>query len=414
MLQESLTRQVQPVDGSAEGPWGPTDAEQTEQTEQPRPWRQAAIAAAVVWVGSHLGYLVVNLLAWRVGGLPDPERLLTMLSAWYRWDTGHYVRIADYGYGVNEIDRAFFPLYPVLIRGASYILPGSTALAALVLSNVACLGALVMIHRLTAKEFGSSIADRTIYFFIAFPTAFFMSAPYNTSLFVLLAAGFLYLIRSGHWWWAAVLGGLATATRSSGVLLALPFLYEYLRQRDFQIRRIRFDVLAVGGIFGGLAAFTAYCWYRFGDPLAYVHAQHFWGRTFRWPWQSIYDTFEQIIINPKMSHYQLTNLQDLWAALLVLTLLTLAVVGPWKFRRDQLYLVLFGFAVALFPLFNGTSFGEGRPIISTSRHLLEVVPAFMVLARIGTNRYVERIYVPAAVMAQAVLLAIFLHYDWVA
>jgi len=368
----------------------------------------------VVWVGSHVGYLSVNLLAWRVGRLPDPGGLRYLLTVWYRWDTGHYVRIADFGYGVNELDRAFFPLYPILIKGANYILPGTGNFAALVVSNVACLGALMMIHRLTELEFDGAVAERTLYFLIAFPTAFFLSAAYNTSLFVLLAVGCLYLIRKGRWWTAAVLGALATATRSSGVLLVLPFLYEYLRQRDFQIRRVRLDILAAGGIFGGIAAFSAYCWRAFGNPLAYVDAQHFWGRTFHWPWESIYKTVESIVVNPKLSQYQLTNLQDLLAVVLIFTLLTLAVVGPWKFRRDQLYLVIFGFAVALFPLFNGTAFGDARPIVSTSRHLLEAVPAFMVLAMIGANRHIERVYVLAATMAQAVLLAIFFHYDWVA
>lgn len=383
----------------------------SEDRANGRPWRRAAFAALVVWVGSHLGYLAVNAFAWRVGRMPSPAAH-DLLLAWYRWDTGHYVRIADHGYGVEEIDVAFFPLYPLLIKAATFVLPGSTQFAALVVANVACFGALMMIYRLAEDEFGRSVAERTVYFLIAFPTAFFMSAAYNTSLFLLLAVGSLYCMRRGNWWLAGLLGAFASATRSSGLLLVLPFLYEYLRQRGFQLRKIRLDILAGGTMFAGVAAFAAYCWIALGDPLAFSHIQARWGRTFHWPWESLYNAAVATFQAPSETEYFLTNVLDLAAVLGVLGLLVLCVIGPWKFRSDQRYLVVFGVAIVVFPLFAATT-NDPRPIVSSVRYAMEVFPAFIVLAMIGANRHFERIYVLSAVALQAMCLAVFMHYDWI-
>ena len=378
-----------------------------------RPWLRAAKLAAIVWIGSHLGYLAVNLMAWRVGRMPEPG-LRQLLSAWYKWDTGHYVRIAEKAYSASELDPAFFPFYPILIKVFGFVIPGGTQFDALVVANVACFGLLMMLHRLTTLEFGNNVAERTLYFLVAFPTAFFLSAAYNTSIFMLLSISVLYHLRKGSWWTAGLLGVLATATRSSGVLLVLPFAYEYMRQRDFQIRRIRPSILAGGVMFAGIAAFSAYCWYALGDPIAYSTAQVHWGRSFHWPWESLWRTAANIWKGPKLDQFTLTNELDLAAVLFILGLLTLALVGPWKFRRDQAYLIIFGFATAIFPLLFSSGPANTLPIVSMSRHVVEAFPAFMVLAAIGAHRSVERIYILAALPLQAVLLAIFMHYDWVA
>lgn len=377
------------------------------------PWRRAAFAAMVAWVGAHIAYLAVNVFAWRVGRMPAPH-LRDMFTAWYNWDTGNFVQIANSGYDSTPLDPAFFPLYPILIRFTDFVLPGSAFSAAFVVSSITCFGALMVVHRLTAFEFGRDTAGRTVYYFIAFPTAFFLSAAYNTSLFILLTIGALYCMRRGSWWTAGFVAGLASATRSSGIWLALPFIYEYLRQRDFQIRRICPNILAVGLVFTGISAFAGYCWYLLGDPLAFVHAQSHWGRTFHWPWESLEKVTNAILAVPKLHEYALTNGLDLLAFVMVFALLLLTLVGPWKFRRDQAYLVIYGFTVALFPLFVATAYGDPRPIVSMSRFVLEAIPAFMVLGAIGANRTFERIYLLPAVATQAILLAIFMHYDWVA
>lgn len=375
-----------------------------------KPWRKAAVSALIVWLASHLAYLIVNLLNWRVAGETAPG-LRHVLGAWKKWDAGHYIRIADHGYQPQfELDRAFFPLYPLLIKVANFLLPSGTLFAALVVANLAAYGALLMLHRLTAHELGENTADRTIYYLIAFPTAFFLSAPYNHSLFLLLATSALYLMRRGHWWAAGAAGAFASGTRSVGVLLMLPFVFEYLRQHEFRWRRIRWNALAAALIPGGIVGYAAYCWIAFGDPLAFSKAQRFWYRSLDWPWNSLWRTIREPFNWKPLDELSIVNLIDFGAAVAFLVLLALCVVGPWKLRRDQIYLSVFGFAVVLLPLI--TPAADTRPLISMARHVLDAVPAFMMLGRIGDNRVFDRLYSMPAIAFQVLLLVIFMQYGW--
>jgi hypothetical protein len=393
-------------DGAAAGPGGEPAA---GGEAAGRPWRRAVVSALVAFVASHLAILIVNLLNWRAGRLPQPG-IRNLLAVWQSWDTGHYLRIAEHGYHVKELDKAFFPLYPILIRAANHVLPGGYPFAALVVSNVACFAALVVLHRLAAHEFDEPTARRTVYYLVAFPTAFFLTAAYNESLYLALGIGALYAARRGHWWLAGGLAAFASGTRSVGVLLLFPFVYEYLRQRGFQWRRIRFDALAIGLVPAGMAAFAVYCWVSFGDPLAFVHAQKFWYRSFAFPWESLYRTLYHATREPALAEFSIVNFMDFCAGFGFLVLMTLSLVGPWRLRRDQWYLAAYGFAALMYPLFSPA--GDERPLISMTRHVLEVVPAFLILGRMGRNQYFDRIYPMPAIALQCMLLLVFLHYDW--
>lgn len=372
-------------------------------------WRQAALIGGLAWLTSHLAYVVVTLLSWRVGRLAPPQTK-NIIGAWLRWDTGHYVRIADHGYGTAPLDNAFFPLYPMLIRAANVVLPGGTLIAALAVANLAGLGALIMLYRLTAHEFGSRVAERTVFYLIAFPTAFFLAAAYNASLFLFLALSALYAMRRGNWWLAGCLGALSSATRSSGILLVLPFAYEYLRQRDFAWRSIRPDVLAIGLIPTGLGSFMIASYYYLGDALAFSHAQAYWHRQLTMPWVSMWRTYQRATAEALLAEHSIMNTIDLGAAVLFIGLIVACLVGPWRFRPDQRYLVIFGGAAVTFAMLFAAA--DALPLISMARLVLEVAPAFMMLGLIGRNRFFDRLYVMPAIALQVLLLAIFLHYDW--
>src|SRR5919204_1738296 len=82
--------------------------------------------------------------------LADP-----LLAPLARWDSVWYLRIADSGYGDSAPRAAFFPLYPVLVRGVGTAFGGSHGAllaAAYLVSLVAFLGALVLLHRLAELE----------------------------------------------------------------------------------------------------------------------------------------------------------------------------------------------------------------------------------------------------------------------
>jgi Gpi18-like mannosyltransferase len=355
--------------------------------------------------------LIVNVMNWRVGRLA-PLQPWEFLRVWQHWDAARYISIADHGYRPEvESDVAFFPLYPMLVRAANFVLPQGTLTAALVVANVFAFLALLMLHRLTNHELGEEVADRTVFYLVAFPLAFFLVAPYNHSLFVFLAVASLYAMRRGNWWIAGALGGLATGTRSAGIVLVLVFAYEYLRQHGCGWKRPQ--ALAILLVPTGLIAFCLFTWRYFGDPLAFSHVQQIWHKQTDWPWMSIWYTMQEMLKYPTvLDQHVIINAVDLAAVLGVLLLLVLGLVGPWKLRPDQRYILLYGFGIILIPLLVPARPFD-TPMVSVARYVLDAAPLFMMLGIFGRSKAFDRLYLLPAIAMQALLLAIFMHDEWV-
>lgn len=212
-----------------------------------------------------------------------------------RWDTVWYVAIAQDGYADpgDNAKAAFFPLYPLLMRGLAWLV-GSPLLAGMLISIGCFLLALVLLQRLATIELGPAHAHGTLLLVAFFPTAFFFSAVYTESLFLLLTVATLLAARQGRWAWAGVLGALAASTRNTGLLLMLPvallFLYGPRADRPLEVEppasRLRprhpltRQVLWIGLIPLGLIAYLTYAGFALGDALAPFHAQDLWARDF--------------------------------------------------------------------------------------------------------------------------------------
>jgi len=233
-----------------------------------------------------------------------------------RWDGAWYLVIAHYGYrpdlGAFTSSRtAFFPLYPLGLSAISH-LGAPPVLAGVLLSLAALALALYGIHRLTALELARAGEDedparcgevaRLAVMVTAFaPMAFFFSAVYSESLYLALSVGLFWCARQGRWACVGVLGALAAATRSAGVVLLLPavmlYLYgpredltpDFLGARWRPSYRLRRDVLWLGLVPAGLGLYMAYLALSSGDALMPFHAQDVWGRHFAGPYLGIWD-----------------------------------------------------------------------------------------------------------------------------
>ncbi len=236
-----------------------------------------------------------------------------------RWDSAWYLVIARWGYrpdlgSFTAARSAFFPLYPLGIKVLSWL--DIPAIGAGVAISVAALaGALYGIHRLTTLELGGSAQPRVAstggheqarlaVLITAFaPMAFFFSAVYSEALYLALSVGMFWAARQGRWALAGVLGGLAAATRSTGVVLLLPALIFCLygpradrgipvrRRRRFMPRyRPRVSELAwLSLILLGAAAFSIGLALAGGDALAPYRAQQNWSRHFAGPYLGVWD-----------------------------------------------------------------------------------------------------------------------------
>jgi hypothetical protein len=382
----------------------------------PHPWRSSLIFASVAWFVGVLGYLVVTSMSClTVDAIRDPlPSVERALHSWERWDTIWYEYVARLGYGQRPSTTAFFPLYPMVIRVADQVFPGGTFAATIVVSLLTFFAALVLIHRLTAEVLGERLARRTACYLLAFPTGFYLAAGYNESLFIALAAGSLYCMHRGHWWSAGGLASLAGATRFTGILLLVAFGYEYLRQRGFSVRRIRADVLASALVPLGLFAYAGYCWKAFGDPLFFQKAQAGWHRSnIIMPWTTIRRMIYLIAESrPPFGDIAVRNTISLSAVLIAIVALCLALVGRWRLGGHAVYLVIFSGLSILTPLIFPLQ--TSYPLVSLWRYCLECLPIFMILARMGETRYVDRIYLFLALPAQALMLYTFTRGGFVA
>jgi Mannosyltransferase (PIG-V) len=205
----------------------------------------------------------------------DPSRLSSGMGAVgnvlgsvaVRWDSIHYLQIAAHGYATAG-QTAFFPAYPILIRGLGWVIR-SDAGAGILISAVSFAAGLTLLHRLTELELGRRAADATALLLAFAPLSLFFSAVYTESLFLALSVGAIYAARRDRPALAGALAALATVTRVSGILLIVPIALIELRRPGHERRRLAWLALspaALGGFLGYLST-RGYGW------LAPIHAQ---------------------------------------------------------------------------------------------------------------------------------------------
>lgn len=201
------------------------------------------------WTGFVIAVLVLRLLyagiGWWVvtagGPIPLDETIYGVVrpflsndlsskyfvNPWFGWDTISYLGIAILGYR-PDASIAFMPLYPLLIRFTAPVFGGNDLLAALVLSTLFCIIALILMYELFVADYPQAIARDAVVMFMTFPTAFFLLAGYTESLFIMLVLAFWMMARKKRWWWAALFAGLATLARLQGVILSAVLLWMML------------------------------------------------------------------------------------------------------------------------------------------------------------------------------------------
>ena len=150
------------------------------------------------------------------------------------WDGTWYRDIAVFGYdALPDAALRFFPLYPLAARGLAWPFGGGSgpvSCALVILANLGALAAAVAIYRLVLVERGDQRLARWSAAALAlFPTGFVLVWAYSEALFLLGAILVFWGVRTGRWWWAALAGFLAGATRPLGVFLAPAAAVELVR-----------------------------------------------------------------------------------------------------------------------------------------------------------------------------------------
>ena len=152
---------------------------------------QRVILIFMVWVTFLLFF---SLVMYAIGQLHKPEASSINGEEFFRsfvhYDAGWYIAIARYGYahsgfyrgpGLAYLSTAFWPLYPFLTRILSYPMMGNYIAAALAVSWISLLFALIYLFKLAMTYNDEDSSFRTCLFILIFPTACFFLFPYTVS-----------------------------------------------------------------------------------------------------------------------------------------------------------------------------------------------------------------------------------------
>jgi len=336
-------------------------------------------------------------------------------GVWTRWDGQWYLKIAAEGYNANDGTSAFFPLYPWTVAIFGWLAGERFIWMGIVLSSVFFLAALVLLHRLVRFDFHHEDAGRTVFYLAAFPMAFFFWAVYSESLFLFLSVAALLAMRAQKWWWAALAISFAVWTRTTGLLLILPFAWEMWLAyhppfpKDPKAmpppRPSRWTVYALALPLVALLGFVLWSWFVFHDPLAPISAQADWNRHFSWPWQTIAGAWN--VATQAGLQFQPENQAWTYLGSFVLAVVVGALAIRWLRPSYSIYL----WAGIIFPLFSAT---PHNPLLSYPRFLLVLFPAFIVLALMGRNRYAHQIITWTSLLLLALYTIRFVNWYWVA
>ena len=314
--------------------------------------------------------------------LPTGTDVWSAGPIWYhqllQWDSEWYFKIVTDGYRYNgdptiQQNIVFYPLYPMLARGLVTISGLTPADALLLVSNVAGLLAIVVLFKLVREEFGDQLALATTALLSFFPASVLLSAGYTEPVVLLIIVCFFLALKQKYYLSAALLAGLSTSVRSTGIVLLPVLLWEMWRNRDqrpFFPALLPCVLLATSGIW----LFMIYLWSSFGTPFALSDGQ----TAFH---QGTTQT-ARLIAALKFEPFTRMMLNDWnpWGQASWFTLLFIVLIVVGRSRLPSTW-TLFATGVLLLPYL--TLSGGPAGFVSMSRFNLVSFPLFVVLATLG-------------------------------
>lgn len=322
-----------------------------------------------------------------------------LLGAWQRFDTMHYLKIATHVYSLEGGNGVFPPLYPLSIRILGKAIGNHYLLAALSISNLAYLGMLILLYKLTEQELDEKTAWRSMWYISIFPTAFFLLAAYTEAPFLLFTIAALYCARKGKWNLAGIMALLASLTRLQGCILFFPLACEYLEQRDFRLRNLTWSGLSVFLAPVGLVSFVLFRYFKGYPPLRETYEVH-WTSTTVFPWESLVRAGRTFLASQSAP-------ADVFDLIFVCFFTFLTVVACRRLPR------IYGIYMATTILFLLSRTNAIHPLLGMSRFVLSLFPAFILLAIAGQNSLTNRLIVYPSVMLLVYLTGQFVMWGWV-
>lgn len=327
-----------------------------------------------------------------------PPHQNALLAPWQRFDANMYLKIAEYGYS-DDGSSVYLPLYPLLIKVVGDWSLGDELLGAILISNLALVGALFLFYRMASELSDIPSAIRALALFSLFPTAFFLMAPYTESLFLFFVLVSLHEGRRSHWGRSGVWGACAALTRLQGVLLIVPLTYLAWREHGKRADVVSFDALRFASLLLiplGAIAFLAFT----NLSLFNVYESRLQAR-FVMPWENV-GAAVMLLANGRGSFIDILNL-------LVTFIFGAMIILSWN--RLPRELGLYSVVMFLAPAFRMTT---QQPLVSMIRYVLAIFPVFILVGQWSDKPWVQRALVYLWFPLQLFLSAQFFLWGWVA
>ena len=286
-------------------------------------------------------------------------------------------------------------------------------------SLAATVFALFFVYRLSEHLYDVRAARAATLCLAFFPTAFFLNAVYTEAIFLALTTGTLWaaLVRR-DFLLAGLLGAFAAATRNLGVLLLIPLFFEWARhRREVGLR----GVFGIALVPAGLAAYAAYLWARFGEPLVFARQQgEYWNREFSGPLATLGDAWRaagtgmEYVLDPA-TLFLGTDATPALEASNVLNLaflvffLVVALAGLFVLPSG---LSVYAAALVLLPVLTPS---PRFPLMSLPRFALGAFPVFLVMGYfLSRGRWTLAAWLTLSGGLGVALAVLFVTWRWVA
>lgn len=211
------------------------------------------------------------------------ERLWTFPLLNY--DGKRYLAIAKAGYPTFDEwgNRAFYPVYPLLVRYFSYFTSLDIVVSGIILSIIFAITGIIFLYKYLKLEYSEDIAYRATLLTLFFPSAFYFYLYYTESIFLTLSVIIFYLVKKEKYYWASIFTAIICATRITGIFFVLYLVVVAVRnyfrsQRDPAKRGDKLPyyllIAPLGFIF-----YNFYLYIYFDDFLGMIRTQTYFNRS---------------------------------------------------------------------------------------------------------------------------------------
>ena len=299
---------------------------------------------------------------------------------------------------MEGLTYAYFPLYPILLRTANVFFR-NIELTAFVTANFLLVANFWALWRLLAKVYSAKIAIKTAYLLFLFPLSVFFRSYFAEGLFLFLLIWFAYCLNQKRFLKAAFFLSLLVITRSSGLFLAIPFLYflwKQLRTKELQFEKALVAlIISIIPLFGWLA----YCFKQTGNPFYFYTVRSAWFQQ-DFPFAPLWHNFLLIIQFTRLPfHYFHTSAVDI----LVIFLSLYLVVKSQQFLSKSLWLI--SLVLAITPL-------VVTDTMSYTRYQIVSFPLFIYLAN-SLNGWLYWLVIVGFTAGLFIVSLYFVNWYWI-